>query len=436
MTAMLDWRRVGLLGLLASATVDHWTLTVAGLHVKPEHVVCLGLLIVAAFSSPWTSRLRGERRLTGARALFLSMLVYLVALLTASLLNAPDKTAALRHTALVALVASAGPLVYWLADTPSRLRFAVRLMIGLGVLEAGLIFLVLGADLLGASFGIQPGLGGLPVPFGTLWEANILGSYLAAAGMLLTVMLVGRWKRRQQYLAATGLALLLAALALSLARTAWVGFVVGAGVGVGCWVSGVGRRRSGAGKVRGLFLIGLAGLAALLFLLGPGSALFPRTVGSVFARVDPRFFSLAGDPSLNHRADTARLALDGILAHPLIGNGAGSYGDAHPATGNLEGWISNLELHLLYDSGVIGAGALLVGLGMLGRGAWRMLRRPSVSPEEDLRVEVIALVGALVALLTAFQATEGTWLAFSWVYVGLLARAVEPMAPLQAGRGS
>jgi hypothetical protein len=35
----------------------------------------------------------------------------------------------------------------------------------------------------------------------------------------------------------------------------------------------------------------------------------------------------------------------------------------------------------------------------------------------------LGLLGAFAALLMAFQVTEGSWLAFPWVYVGLLAGA-------------
>jgi O-antigen ligase len=143
---------------------------------------------------------------------------------------------------------------------------------------------------------------------------------------------------------------------------------------------------------------------------------------TLLARGNLAALQTQADPSVQVRAGGASQALPGLAAHPLLGNGAGSFGMAHQDDQGAPGWLSNLELHLWYDSGLLGLGAVALGLGALGRAGWRgALHTPAVPP--DLRAAMLGLIGAGVALLVAYQATEGSWMAFSWVYVGLLARA-------------
>ena len=91
------------------------------------------------------------------------------------------------------------------------------------------------------------------------------------------------------------------------------------------------------------------------------------------------------------------------------------------------GRIGNLELHLLYDSGALGLALALAGLAVIARGAVGALRRAPVAGPD--RAVILGLLAAGAALLVAYQATEGTWLAYTWIYAGLLARAGAAPAP-------
>jgi O-antigen ligase len=228
----------------------------------------------------------------------------------------------------------------------------------------------------------------------------------------------------------------LCALALSLARAAWVGFFVGAGFVVLLYLvlrrrtKDVGRRATAdsgglrVGLRRGLPVGGLAVAGALAFLPTVAPVLFPGTAWGVLVRVNPAWYDPAKDPSVTVRVSATKSALDDIGAHPIIGNGAGSYGVTHTGEGGAPGWISNLELHILYDSGAVGLLVFAAGIGWL---AWRGLRQlfagSAGDSGDDMRPQIVGLLGAIAVLLIAFQATEGTWMAFFWGYVGLLAAA-------------
>jgi O-antigen ligase len=121
------------------------------------------------------------------------------------------------------------------------------------------------------------------------------------------------------------------------------------------------------------------------------------------------------------RLDTYEKAWEGITAQPLLGNGTGSFGQRYVYRSvNEPGWVGNLELHLLYDSGLIGLAGFALFTGVIGGRAARAYRR---SRDPLLRGTILALGGGLLSLLVAYQATEATWLAFTWVHLGLLAAA-------------
>jgi O-antigen ligase len=285
----------------------------------------------------------------------------------------------------------------------------------------------LAASQFGLTLGTQQGNGKIVVPHGTLWEPNLLGSFLAASGVLLLSFLFVETGRRRQLALTGGLLLILMALSLSLARASWVGFFVGGGVVTLLYfLAGKTRTRPLRAQLSRALLSGGAAVAlTLAFLPTLAPLFFPSTAWGVLVRVNPNWYDPARDPSVQQRVTTTKSALDGIADHPIIGNGAGSYGVTHTGEGGTPGWISNLELHILYDSGIIGLLVFAVGLGLMARRSLRRVLAPSDDLRAiDLRPHIIGLLGALAVLLFAFQATEGTWMAFFWVYVGLLASAL------------
>jgi O-antigen ligase len=134
------------------------------------------------------------------------------------------------------------------------------------------------------------------------------------------------------------------------------------------------------------------------------------------------------------------VAIDDIAARPVFGNGTASFqllfaeGSAAIDIGTETPWIANSELRILHDTGVVGLAALVVFLVSLYRRARRRLRQAS-DPM------LLALLVSAVVYVIAFQATEGTILAFSWVHLGMIACAASVAASADrdnaaAGAGS
>jgi len=417
LAGILTGQSAALVLLLFGVSIEQPAFNVAGMTIKPEQVALMALWLLAG------RRLISSGRLRGAR-LLLWTVPYCAVLLAASLLNAPDRETALRHTGLVILITSAAWLAYGLADTEARLALAVRWLVGLALAEAVLTFGVLALAWRWVPPGAQTGLGGIAVPNGTLWEPNLLGSYLAAGGVLALAALLSAGSRRWAVLLAGGLSLIIAALGLSLARAAWLGFAAGVVVlcvgyvalrGRGIQLPGTARRNAS--------LAVLAAVLAGVFLIGVAPVVFPGTASSFRNRVALGSYDPQTDPSLRARAGTLQQAIPGIVAHPIVGNGAGSFGTTYQDSKGNPGWVANLELHVLYDSGLVGLVCWLVGIGGLVWLAISWLRRATGAPP-GLQHLTLGLLAALAGLLVAFQATEGSWLAFPWIYVGLLAGAV------------
>ena len=309
---------------------------------------------------------------------------------------------------------------------------AVDVLIWLAVAEAALIFVSLGLAWIGVPLGAQAGRGGIAVPNGTLWEPNLLGSYLAAGGVLALARLLSSERSRQAIYLAVALAVIVTALGLSLARGAWLGF--GAGVVTLVMGQAVLRLRNARAVhlealKRNVLLAVLAALTAGLFLTVVAPAFFPSTTAGLGSRLNLGAFDPQADPSLRARVDTLQQALPAIEAQPLIGNGTGSFGVGHQDDKSNPGWIANLELHILYDSGVIGFICWLIGFAGLAWAAIRFLRGRVGDEGYDLNWATLGLMGAVLAIFVAFQATEGSWLAFPWVYLGLLVSAFSLATP-------
>jgi O-antigen ligase len=410
-------RTGALVVLLVGVALEQPAVEVGVATVKPEHVVLALLWLVAGWRMLSVDVLRQGR-------LLLWIVPYLAVLLLASLISSPDPVASVRQSAMVALVASAAWLAYLVANTKERLALAVEVLVWLAAAEAALIFISLALAWIGVQFGAQPGRGGIPVPNGTLWEPNLLGSYLAAGGVLALSSLLSTVSSRRAMVLAGALTVVLSALGLSLARGAWLGFAAGVILlGVGLIVLRLGRAQPRGTLRRNIVLAVLAASMTGLFLTIIAPAFFPGTSAGLGSRLNVGGYDPQSDPSVRARFDTVQQALPDIWAQPVIGHGAGSFGLSHQDDKGNAGWIANLELHVLYDSGLLGLGCWVVGFAGLAWAAWRFVRTWSLEGEHGLTWITLGLLGAVAALFVAFQATEGSWLAFPWVYLGLLVAA-------------
>jgi hypothetical protein len=142
--------------------------------------------------------------------------------------------------------------------------------------------------------------------------------------------------------------------------------------------------------------------------------------GSVFMQHAHGFFAATSTSSVVGRLKIAQLALKGWLRRPLFGNGSGSYLYVYGPQGG--GWIGNLPLHILFDTGVAGFLLVLIALVAAGRRAIRPLTS-AVSAWDTTHYVLFGLVAAGLALLVTYEFTDGTWLGFTWVFLGMLVAA-------------
>ena len=142
--------------------------------------------------------------------------------------------------------------------------------------------------------------------------------------------------------------------------------------------------------------------------------------GSVFMQHARGFFRASSTSSFTGRLAVAKQAIRGWLQRPIFGNGTNSYLYIFGAAAG--GWIGNIELHALFDTGIVGFLLLLIALIAAGRPAIRALRTASVA--WDTRHYVLfGLMAAAVALIVTYQFTDGSWLGFTWVFFGMLVAA-------------
>jgi hypothetical protein len=410
--------------LIATAALNGLSIQFHGASVYPEYIA-LGM------AGAWVAAgtVLGLMEWSAPRPL-LPLLGWLGAALLATVLYAPD-----RHQSLVLwLKLLLMVAVYLIVANLARGRLASAIA---GQLAAGAIIGVLAVlayswwKLTGSHLGMQhPGgnMGKGWLPGVTLREPNILGSYLVAATVLGLPLALALYRWR----VATWGAVVLGAVGIvaSGTRTAWLALllcllVAGARVAF--------QRRVGLRwVVPPVVLAGMLALGLAVTHTDPRSALpafNPRQGGDLAQRV-ASFGDLSRDRDIVTRVQIAGNALTHWQTHPLTGWGVGAYGEVYrypPPDTIHPGWISNLPVHLLYDSGLLGLAAFAWAMVLAAIGGVRAW----LGAAGVMRAAIAGLLLALLGLLLAFQATEATWFAYPWIYLGLLQAAVWSAAARQ-----
>jgi hypothetical protein len=292
----------------------------------------------------------------------------------------------------------------------------------------------------------------------TMWEANIFASYLVtvwALAFALSRVPAARTPGRKWALR-IAMGIIVAGIVISTTRVVWVvaPLLMLSMMAFGLQRGLIARRK----LLADFFNPNLAGIAAGLALAtamsvvacpvtapssggpssvassvtsGPSSGPPPAAAtpfggpgcyksGSVFMQHARGFFHASSTSSFTGRLAIAKLAIQGWLHRPVFGNGTGSYLFIFGAMAG--GWIGNLELHVLFDTGIVGFLLLLLALVAAGRPATRALRSAAVAWETTHYV-LFGLVAASLALIVTYQFTDGSWLGFTWVFFGMLVAA-------------
>lgn len=316
-----------------------------------------------------------------------------------SVIRAPDVVASLRIVGWIAAslmiaslvaVLSTGPGVR-ITEVVERLSSVVSLVAVVGV-SAWLLASVDPSSTLGVQV---EGLTGAPAAYGLSYEANVFGG-ICALWLVLDVLYV---HRARLVSSAVIRGLLGLGVLASLTRAAALGALLGIAVGA----LATRRTRRVAGSV--LFTIGLT--AGGIFLVGPTVPILRPIAEKGAQLVD------LNSSTTVVRRESWNLAIEDMsFGTTLTGQGVNSFGQRHTdpsrPSERAPGYLSNVFLQVVYDTGVIGASLLVAS-------AWAIVKRSGAA---DVRVLGLAVCGAIVG-----AATSPLWFANWWVVVGLAATA-------------
>jgi hypothetical protein len=350
-----------------------------------------------------------------------------------SVLNAANRKQSVQTAGLLALGCLAYLITYTGTCTRKRLIYATRavlyaVMAGAAVaLMAVVLHFVAGSNL-----GVQR-IGGKFAVRALDYEHDILGSFSASGAIALFVLRRERNPVISHLAARFGFWLCFVAMILAEARAAWLAFVV-----VLVLVLLVRRTRRRRRRDVGQLGVGLLFLAVgVVGAIWAASYLSSLTANNVLAQnVTEKAAQII---NFSSGTGAARLSEDTVALHdfkrsPIIGLGTNSYGQRHAAGGStirnpITGYLGNLYVRTLYDSGVVGFVLLL--MAFLG-GAWptRVVRRGGT----DLAPVAAALSFGFIVMAVAFAATDASLQPWPWIVLGL-ARAARSMAQDQEREG-
>ena len=395
---------LAIIALAAAGTMARLYVEIFGMKARPEHFA----VVLCCLSIPFWPRQQWPRPRWILPDLLLAL--YMASNLVSSLVMsiAPAKT--LRWAMQQILVILPYFLLRLFCTDRERFRKCFRILLVVGAVQAAIgVFCFFSNLVFGSEYGMEIGqYGSIPGTYGLNYEANILGSISAAAFVMMVTMYLQERKRILLW----GTVITYAGMMIALSRAAIMAACVAVGVLV---IVSIKVRLADRAGVKKLALTLLLANLVLLPLVAP---LYMER----FSTLDVS--DIAADDDTAARVVTMVTAADGIMAHPILGNGTSSFqllvsmqdlGFGDDITQSA--WIGNTEMRVLHDTGLLGLAVLLCFFGSLALGARKILK-------EELRPELLALLLACVVYAVTFQATEGTLLEFFWVHIGLLGCAV------------
>jgi hypothetical protein len=358
-----------------------------------------------------------------------AVLVYLAVLTVSSALVAPQPIASLRMTLWWTISAAGGAAAFVLLRERTRAGRDAFVAVGTGFamvgIAAAVVFATAGPDF---APGIQEAFSLQPRVFGVGWEANTYASYLAAILLLAMGSAGGR-----NGIVVGALVLLGIAFPLGVTRGAYLGLAAGA-LSMGALIAW--RVHSGTLRApRALiprFGTAIASLAVGVLCVG---VLLPNIVELAernSAASSPRPTLVPASDTIGFRMARIRPAIEDLRTSPIIGLGAASFGQRHadPTQGGAPDHLPILVLATPYESGLIGTLALVLVLLTLLAGLLRMTGGAEAVP-------AAAVIGAIISLLVAYQATNALHFATNWLLLGLaVAVAWSEHAPARAAPAS
>jgi hypothetical protein len=437
----LSLATITLVVLVITTAANRYTLEIGPATVRLEHIALAGLLVA------WGIKFARGRSKFHLNKSDLLLPVYLLVAFVASYFNAPSFFDSLKFLVLMGIALAIYFVIQVAVTGEPEFRLGVRLLFYSGAVISSLgivawLLYPVGLNLGITLYRVQSGPADVAVPCTfsphlTLIEPNILGGYLAATGLLgLYRYLEGGVPRYWLLLSLTVFPM---AVGLSLTRSAWMAYMVGLVLLV---------LFSKTRKLAFIYSLGSMGLLLASLLIAANYQLGCRLllpenpnepVQVVLAQEESSVPGQTGvtthpvpingpagektgsrlltSDSVGWRLDTFQNAFNDWLENPLPGNGANSYAQKYTTTSNSPGWIGNMLLMALHDTGLIGLTLLSGWFILLGRETFRALKTSAL---DRSRGWLGALCLCVVALLVAYQFTTAFWLGYSWVILGLL----------------
>jgi hypothetical protein len=425
---LMQWPHGATIGLLVAGTVPRWFVAVSSWNAKPEHVVaaaCGGVLLfrICTKTYPWQK----------LEKLDFLLLAFLATNYVSSYVFSPDPASTLRWALLQTLAASPFFIVRQLVTTEKQFEQVMVWWLWIGAAEASFGILCYLSNLL---FGTTVGItlffyiGFIPGVHGSLWEPNIFGSYCTCFAVMYLFYYLADERRNTWYMVAFALSTV--GLLLSLARQAWVCLIFVGGAVLFYGLRGVKTRPSNTRQTtkfgsapmhrtkRQWTRFAFTAIAVLVAFWIALTAMQGLSDRLLTLSVD----EAAEDPTVVRRAGLLALAVEDIQQHPILGLGSSSFqllylGEDDSYQGVGQAWLGSFFFRIVHDTGIIGM--TLVGwfIMNLGRRAWRvLLMRTSTS------TAVGALLAGSIVMLIAYQLTDASTLAFTWIHLGLLSVGV------------
>jgi O-antigen ligase len=399
-------------GLVASvlAALAFWNRPLgrlAGIHLRPDWI---GALLALA----WAVRALVGRRSLPPVPVLATLGGFVGAQFLSSAVNAAVWPAGLKFSLLYLLGLAYLVAMFTATARETTAQWVLTLVIGLGVVEAlfGMISL-LALNLRHVSLGgALLDRVGMAAARGTMSERNLFSSLL----LVPYALALWRWGRlsRRSWASALAVTAMTWGLVFGLTRAAWV---ASAGI-VATWWWRLGPGRS---KVLAVVLAGVLGAASLTASeLIAGQHL--RQMG-LYHRLLVYFFE-GSDPTMPTHLEGVHTSIAGWRKAPWLGHGAGSVirleqflGPAKSPRKRQNSWVGNLCFMILHDAGLVGLmmfGAFVVAV------AWDVWRTAAVARSDVLQTEREAIAVGLLAVLLAWQTTNGLWLMYGYAFAGLL----------------
>jgi hypothetical protein len=428
----------GLVALVVAATMSGLTtdVTIRGyeLTIRPDQVVLLALLpsIAVALTR------RGFTRWWSV--LHIPVFAFLAANAVASVAASGVRDVSLQGTVLMTVyVAMYTGVVVLITDRPAWARRLLAVVVGLGFVHAlygtaALLLFAIGIDVGGVMLG-QVGPHSVTAK-STFPEANLLAAFMLVLAIFSAVRLVSASGGGRRAAWFGGFCLAGLVLLLTVTRAAWLSLLLGLLLlGLALLIRGKSPRRVLAAMrpvLLGLVVIAVLSLVVcdplLSRLWGEEHVLLTRVYSLSFLVDMPA--DCGNDVAVQGTAGVGsctsvvgRLAMfkegfEGWRERPLLGHG--TFGGK--ATGR-DYWMSSF-IQALYDTGLLGAVALLAMYLVVMVAPWRASSRALDAGERDLFLA--CAIGNALLMLTS-QLASFLWVGFPWIFMGLTTAAVVAM---------